>query len=353
VCLRVLGGLDHNHPMSATHLPDDLPRIPRLPDPLPWQGALPLPGLSSIHALGPDSASFLHGQLSQDVQNLTPAQARLAAYCSAKGRMLATSIVLRPSDESVFLLTSSDVQAPLLKRLSMFVLRARTKLSDASSQWGIWGLAGDAAQEALERLAPGSGADAAWAVRPCQGGQLIRLPAVLGVSRWLWLGERSAAGWLDALPSLSDVAWSWLDVMSGIPRVQAATVDRFVPQMVNFEVVGGVNFQKGCYPGQEVVARSQYRGTVKRRAVLMHVDAEALAGQEVFSQADPGQPAGMVIMAAQVPSEDGRSPCGASTALVELKLASLGESISLGAPDGPPMQPGTLPYALPSPESDA
>ncbi|MFX5351224.1 tRNA-modifying protein YgfZ, partial [Acinetobacter baumannii] len=86
---------------------------------------------------------------------------------------------------------------------------------------------------------------------------------------------------------------------------QTATADQFVPQMVNFEVLGGVNFQKGCYPGQEVVARSQYRGTIKRRAVLVHSAGPLLPGQAPFAASDPGQPAGMGVQSAAIPSDDG------------------------------------------------
>jgi folate-binding protein YgfZ len=131
--------------------------------------------------------------------------------------------------------------------------------------------------------------------------------------------------------------------MSGIPRVQQATVDQFVPQMINYELIGGVNFQKGCYPGQEVVARSQYRGTTKRRAFIVHADQALTPGQELFSEADPGQPAGVVINAAIIP---GAAPC--SSALVELKLAARGTALRAGSAEGVPVQLGALPYSLPT-----
>ena len=99
------------------------------------------------------------------------------------------------------------------------------------------------------------------------------------------------------LPALDAAAWRWLEVRSGVPRIVAATAEQFVPQMVNLELVGGVNFQKGCYPGQEVVARSQYRGTLKRRAFAVGGAAAMQPGQEIFHGADPGQPAGMVVLA--------------------------------------------------------
>jgi tRNA-modifying protein YgfZ len=120
----------------------------------------------------------------------------------------------------------------------------------------------------------------------------------------------------------------------------AATADQFVPQMLNLELLGGVNFKKGCYPGQEVVARSQYRGTLKRRCYLMDSAAPVTAGMEVFHSDDPGQPAGMVVLAAS-------SPQGAHAALVELKMVALQcGTLHAGSADGPLFSPATLPYPL-------
>jgi hypothetical protein len=121
----------------------------------------------------------------------------------------------------------------------------------------------------------------------------------------------------------------------------AATSERFVPQMINFELVGGVNFQKGCYPGQEVVARSQYRGTLKRRGFVVSGSAPMTPGQDIFHSADREQPAGVVALAGTL---DG----GCHQGLVELKLQSVGDgTLHLGDPDGPLLHLGTLPYALP------
>jgi folate-binding protein YgfZ len=137
-------------------------------------------------------------------------------------------------------------------------------------------------------------------------------------------------------------AWRALEVRSGIPVIEAATVDQFVPQMLNFEIVGGVDFKKGCYPGQEVVARSQYRGSIKRRMFLFECDVPLAAGQEVFQSADAIQPAGMVVNAAPVPS-------AGSVALVEVKLVALDSgSLHAGAVDGALLTRRELPYALPS-----
>jgi folate-binding protein YgfZ len=319
----------------------------QFPDSGTFNGATALPHLGIISAEGADAASFLHGQLSQDVNGQGTDQARLAAFCSAKGRMLASFLVVKPQAESFWLITDGAVLPAALKRLSMFVLRAKAKLSDASALVAAVGLAGPAASQWLgdeaAHLTP-------WHVtpHPATGGQVLRLPDVLGAPRWLWLGPvDQAQAVIGALPALPLAVWQWLDVMSGVVRIEPATVDQFVPQMVNYELVGGVNFQKGCYPGQEVVARSHYRGTLKRRAFLLHGDSPMQAGQEVFSATDPSQPAGMVANAAAIPSMDGQPASGAFSALVELKWQSLEDGWQLGSPEGPALSLGAMPYEVP------
>ena len=314
----------------------------QLPDPTSWGGALYVSDLGIILAEGPDAASFLHGQLSQDVNSQGAHEARLAAYCSAKGRMLASVLNLRPAPEQVWMLTDSHVLPGLLKRLSMFVMRSKLTLRDASPSLVVVGLAGAGLSE---RLGEAAGV-APWGVQPCQGGWLVGLPAVLGAQRWYWLGPRAQAQALvAALPALDADAWHWMDIMSGLPRIEASTVDQFVPQMINFELIGGVNFKKGCYPGQEVVARSQYRGTTKRRAFVVHAGSALRPGEEVFSVADPGQPAGLVINSA--------STHGVHSALVELKLSAQGSELRAGSADGTVLTLGQLPYALPQAEEAA
>jgi folate-binding protein YgfZ len=189
----------------------------------------------------------------------------------------------------------------------------------------------------------GSPTQEAHSVQPgAHGGWVVRLPDVLGAVRSLWVGPREASdGLLGALPSLPAQVWPWLEVMSGVARIQLPTVDQFVPQMINFEVIGGVNFKKGCYPGQEIVARSQYRGTLKRRLHLAHCDALGSVGQEVFSADDPGQPAGLVANSAAIPGGQGCS------VLMELKLAHAGSALSLGGADGPSLRVDALPYEIP------
>jgi hypothetical protein len=309
-------------------------------------GALPLAGeWGLIQAQGADAATFLQGQLTNDVASLGPGAARLAGYCSAKGRLLASFVVSRPAADEFLLACSADLLPATLKRLSMFVLRAKCRLSDASVERAPWGLAGDAAAAWLGGAMPA----AAWQVAAHGGGFAIRLPDALdapvasdapGVPRLLWLAAPDAAR--PPLPILSADAWSWLEVHSGVARIVAATVDQFVPQMVNFELTAGVDFHKGCYPGQEVVARSQYRGTLKRRMHLVASGAPLAPGEEVFHSDDPGQPAGSVVLAA---SHDGRH-----AALVSLKTATIDRGTLQAGSNGAALTALPLPYPVPNPD---
>jgi tRNA-modifying protein YgfZ len=195
----------------------------------------------------------------------------------------------------------------------------------------LYGLAGPAADELLGRTLPAG----EWACAERQGARVIRLPSVNGCARYLWAGQGA-----PALPALQAADWRWLEVCSGVPRVTAATADQFVPQMLNLELLGAVNFKKGCYPGQEVVARSQYRGTLKRRTYLLSCAAALAPGMEVFHSLDPGQPAGMVVLAASPASR-------AHAALVELKMAALQDgTLHAGSAEGPLLAASPLPYPL-------
>lgn len=300
--------------------------------PLSTHGATPLTHLGAIGARGDDAAKFLQGQLTNDVASLGTAKARLAGFCSAKGRLQASFIVASAAADEFTLVCAASVLPATLKRLSMFVLRAQCKLRDATAEAPLWGLIGDTASAQAGDLS-------AWGRRDTAGVVTIRLPDAGGLARCIVIGPSDAQ--VAAWPATSFDHWRWLEVQSGFPTIEVATVEQFVPQMLNFEIVGGVDFQKGCYPGQEVVARSHYRGTIKRRMFLFDVDAAASPGQEVFHSADATQPAGMVVNAAPQPAGAG------SSALVEVKLAALDAgSLHLGTPDGPVLRLGTLPYAV-------
>ena len=291
-------------------------------------GAAALPHLGVIAAQGEDAAKFLHGQLTQDFALMREGEARLAAFCTAKGRMLASFVAARLPGGEIVLVCSRDLLAATLKRLSMFVLRAKVKLRDASEEFDLLGLAGAAA-------APQG---PMWSQRSEGPAVIVQLPPADGVARALWIAPRGTPG--PEAPALDTAAWQWGEVRSGVATLTQPVVEAFVPQMLNYESVGGVNFKKGCYPGQEVVARSQFRGSLKRRAYLVHAPAPLQAGQEVFHESDAEQPTGLVVQAAE-------SPAGGWDAIVSMQVSSAeGGALRAGAPDGPVLQLLPLPYGL-------
>ena len=291
-----------------------------------------LTDLGVIRVQGADAATFLHGQLTQDFALLGMSEARLAAFCTAKGRMQASFIGFKRSPTEVWLVCSRDLLAPTLKRLSMFVMRAKAKLTDATADVEIFGLAGNA----IDSVAGGT--QPAWSKIDFDQKTVVHLPPAAGQPRALWLapaGEPVPAG-----PALDPALWAWGEVQSGVATLSAPLVDAFVPQMLNYESVDGVSFKKGCYPGQEVVARSQFRGAIKRRAYLAHADAELVAGADVYAPADPEQPCGTVVQAAPAPH-------GGWDAIVSLQIAAAEQGgLHATAVDGIALTLGTLPYLL-------
>ncbi|HYD80159.1 MAG TPA: folate-binding protein YgfZ [Paucimonas sp.] len=308
----------------------------------------PLADLGLIALSGEDAASFLHNQITNDVEHLAHDQARLAGYCSPKGRLLATFLMWKTGD-TIFLQLPREILPAIQKRLQMYVLRAKAKLADASDAHTALGIVGDAATAVLAKHFPHLPATP-YAKTDSDAGSLLRLADAGGQPRYQWIVPADGAerAWLElaaALPPAGPRAWRVSNIRAGIPHIAQATQEQFVPQMINFELIGGVNFKKGCYPGQEIVARSQYLGKLKRRMMLAAVEsATAKAGDEVFSIADREQPCGMIVNAERV-SEN------ASACLVELKLAALDAgTIHLGGIDGPELRFEALPYELKDPE---
>ncbi|MBK7003591.1 MAG: folate-binding protein YgfZ [Rhodoferax sp.] len=298
----------------------------------PLNGVARLSHWGIIRLTGEDAAKFIHSQLSQDFVLLGQDMARLAAFCSAKGRMQASFIGFKHADGEILLLCSHDILSATLKRLSMFVLRAKVRLSDATDELAIYGLAGDAVKTIA---AP---AYSAWSRSDSDTQTLIHLYPADQTPRQLLIAPASApppAGAELALP-----IWLWGEVRSGVAMLSAAVVDAFVPQMLNYESVGGVNFKKGCYPGQEVVARSQFRGTLKRRAFLVHAEAAMAAGDAIFASGDADQPVATVVQAAPAPQ-------GGFDAIISAQLVAVeGGALHLGQCDGPILQVLPLPYRL-------
>lgn len=228
----------------------------------------------TLQVAGDDARAFLHAQLTNDIENLAPGRARYAGWCSAKGRLLATFLVV-PFQDGFLLQLSRDLAPVVAKRLAMFVMRSKVKVLDVSGQWSQFGTWPAAGGEPLSV----SGSEGAVAVRIDTGRSLVLAPT-------------EASG--RFVPDAAQEDWMLAELRAGRPLIAQATQDRFVPQMVNLELAGGVDFKKGCYPGQEIVARAQYRGAVKRR--LVHLRGAILQpGQDLFSDDSPSVASGTVV----------------------------------------------------------
>jgi folate-binding protein YgfZ len=301
----------------------------------------PLHELGVITVAGEDAVRFLHGQLSNDVEHLGDGRLALAGYCSAKGRLLATFRMWREA-QAVHLLLPRELLPGVLRRLSMFVLRAKAKLTDESAAWRAWAVLGAGAGTRLRALGIDPPAVPGESVR-LGTARVARLHGSARLAeRFLAVAPAADATQIEAMlaefAAVGSGAFWWSEIDAGVPTVFAATQEKFVPQMINFEVLGGVSFSKGCYPGQEVVARSQYRGKLKRRMQLAHCVAAAPAGADVFAEGD-GEPAGTVVMSASAPGDG-------FDLLFECPLEKADAPLHLGAADGPPLALRALPYEL-------
>jgi folate-binding protein YgfZ len=295
-------------------------------------GVAPLPHLGVIQVDGEDAAKFIHGQLTQDFSLLGMDAARLAAFCSPKGRMQASFIGLKRSAGVILLVCSRDILPATLKRITMFVMRAKARLRDASTEYTLYGLAGNAIQNIA------GCAQSTWAKTDLGDISVVNLYPADGIARQLWIAPTGTPPPNGA--PMDPALWAWSEVRSGVATLSAPVVEEFVPQMLNYESVGGVNFKKGCYPGQEVVARSQFRGTLKRRAFLVHCEAPLVAGDAVYVPSDSEQPVATVVQAAPAPG-------GGFDAIISGQIAAVNEGpLHAGAIDGGRLLLQALPYAL-------
>lgn len=267
----------------------------------------PLADQGLIRASGIDAAEFLHNLLTNDIKGINGQSARLAGLCTAKGRLLALFLVWRDGDDFLLMLPR-EILPTILKKLSMYVLRAKVKLCDASAEFALIGVA--AANGLVPAADIGTPDMPRFAVTAIAGGRCIRLDD----KRWLLaLAPRQAMAswprWAGVARRVGLGAWNWLEIVQGQPRVLAATQEAFVPQMLNMELpaVAGVSFTKGCYPGQEIVARTQYLGKVKRRTFRARLAAATTPGTHVYAPETGDQHCGAIVSVA--PAPDGGHEC--------------------------------------------
>jgi tRNA-modifying protein YgfZ len=300
----------------------------------------PLTHLGVLAFSGEDAQAFLQGQLTCDVAAVGLGASSYGAYCSPQGRMLASFLLWR--EETGFLMAlSRDILPAVRKRVSMFVLRSKVKITDVSESLVLFGVAGARAAATFRGILSELPAAPNEVRRQTGVGTSIKLNderffLALAASSAAPLRQQLA----DSLKAVEASVWRWLDVRSGVPLITAATQDRFVPQMANLDLLGAVSFSKGCYTGQEIVARVQHLGKPKRRMFLANVAAEAAAGDDLYSEDLGNQANGMIVNAEA-------SPDGGYDALAVAQIASRKNStVHLKSLDGPALRFLPLPYPV-------
>lgn len=304
-----------------------------------------LDNLALVRVSGPDARSFLQAQLTVDVTDVGTDRLVPAAWCTPAGRVTAVVTAL-PLGEDVVLLTHASLAAALVARMKMYVLRARVTL-EADASCPLLGVIGDGPADALARALgcplPAEGVvQAADAALAAMAGQR---------SRWVLIAredvlEALCADLAGRVPVADAAPWDWLDTVSGIPTVTAATTGHFLPQELNLDVLGGLDFRKGCYPGQEVIARLHYRGRPAHRMALAHAPRPAQPGQAVIAAGET-EPHGEVVRSAAAPAG------GASVLFTSSTRRSAAPALCLDGDPGQRLTLQALPYAVPAPVGPA
>ena len=301
--------------------------------------------LGIIRVSGADARSFLQGQFSSDIQQLSADQTQISSYCNPKGRMLAIMRIV-PAQDDLLLVLPKTVLPVIQKRLQLYILRAEVRLQDESDTLAIMELAGPSVAAVLPAVPEQDSAQK-------QEGALHILRLSGDRPRYQLIGPMAEVQsyWQQAVQQhiipTEACAWRLLDIRAGLPMLYPETVEAFVPQMTNLELVGGVSFQKGCYTGQEVVARMHYLGKQKRRMYRVQIapGAEVVIGQAVYATDAREQAVGTFIDVAPL------GAAGGYEALVVCQINSIeNHSLSLhpGGQAGPAIQRLSLPYAYPA-----
>lgn len=296
-----------------------------------------------IKVEGEEAESFLQNQFSNDIHSVNPSQSQLSAYCSPKGRMLAGFQIFK-FENAYFLRLPASILEATLKRLRMYVLRSKVTLEDASTQWVRFGISGIESVSVLQKefsSVPSNINEVVQIAQIC----IIRLPG--SIPRFELHGEREAMQ--KRFEQLSTVAtpvgmhaWNWLAIKAGVPEIYPQTVEDFVPQMVNYAALNGISFKKGCYPGQEIVARMHYLGKLKRRMYLLHTDSNTLPspGDEIYCKSSGDSSCGKIVDAQC-------SPEGGIDLLAVVQIAKAeAELLYLDASNNTSLQMGKLPYTV-------
>jgi len=329
----------HIDKIGVSHFGDDLPiadqKIAFLCD---------LSQLGLLKFSGEDAASFLQGQLSNDVNVLDGSQSQLSSYCSPKGRILASFRLFREG-EDFYLLIPADTLAATQKRLQMYIMMSKVTIEDLSDNTVRIGLSGEAASTVLKQhsLNTPTGKNAYSQqnnVHILSIGELSPRYVLIGNSETLkpvWENAKAK------LPIKGYNSWQYMDIQEAIPSIVAANVDAFVPQMVNLHAIDGVSFNKGCYPGQEIVARMHFLGKLKRRMYRASVQSQQAPkpADSLFSaKSSSGQGAGQVVSCAALADDNYEI-----LAVIQISAEQEGE-LHLHSIDGPSLKIEDIPYSV-------
>lgn len=287
---------------------------------------------------GADAFNFLQGQVTNDIKLLSSGTAHYSGYCTPKGRMLALFLAFSHHDH-IHLQMPAELVAAVAKRLKMYVMRSKVEVQDVSDSIIKIGLSGAKASELLNTLfskVPQND----YELVSLENAALLKLPSKHGRFEIFTDISQAQAIWnaLSLHATVADAShWEWLEIQAGIPDVKLATQEEFVPQMLNLDLIGGINFKKGCYTGQEIVARTHYLGSIKRRTYLAHLDHALLPkpGDNVLNAAN--EPIGKVVRSAAAPN-------GGYDVLAEIRSENINNNQLLI--DGNALAIQALPYPL-------
>ena len=307
---------------------------------------MPLEHVCCYEVGGEDAQSFLQSQLTNDVDAVTRERGQLSSYCTPKGRMLAIFHICR-LQEKFLIIVREDIAETVMQRLKMFVLRAKVTIERSSLDRAVFGIVGPDAGTVLATLNLATPAKD-YDVADTDNSLCMKIPGI--VPRYIFIGGDPSAAIAQTLKNEhietgNRLYWQWLDIMSGIPSVNAATQESFVPQMTNLELIDGVSFSKGCYPGQEIVARLHYLGNASRRMYRIEAsaDSDIIAGADIYQpEAESAQAIGNIVTAVKEASNR-------TAALAVLRIeAAQGKQLAVGSPNGPPATIMPLPYDIPT-----
>ena len=295
----------------------------------------------TVKVSGEEAQKFMQNLLSNDINLVNAKTAQLSSFNSPKGRMVA-SLLIWQQDTDYYLQLPRSLVVAMHKKLSMYVLRSKVKVSDASDEVVCLGLAGKNAAQLLQQIF-NVALEQDWSVAQIENGSVLRLAEnryqisttiPMAINHWNTLGKSAQIA--------GATCWDWLTVRAGIPVITPATQEQFVLQMTNLDILGGVSFKKGCYPGQEIVARTHYLGKQKRRMYLAHVEADTApaAGNELFSEDTPAQACGMVMNVSTAPG-------GGFDLLGVMQISSYeNQHVHLNSAQGEKLKFLPLPYAF-------